>query len=83
MEKLGLLKELKIYQAFTFKAGRITYAVISKEKNKVQYRRIDRECKNDVKASFFRYDRLGNKKHFMCKIYEHSGEVQVFDFLPF
>lgn len=82
MDALGLLKELEIHQAFTFKGKQITYAVVGKEENKVLYRRIDRGCKNDVKRSFFRYDKLG-EKHFMCKIYEHSGEVQVFDFLPF
>ena len=83
MEALGLLKELNIHQSFTFKGKHITYAVVGKKENKVLYRRIDRACKNDVKTSFYRYDRLGNEKHFMCKIYEHSGEVQVFGFLPF
>lgn len=83
MEKLGLLIDLEIHQAFTFKEKHITYAVVSKENNKVQYRRIDRSCKDDVERSFRNYDKLNNDNHFMCKVYEHSGDVLVFDFLPF
>lgn len=83
MKALGLLKDLNINKSFTFKSKEITYAVIGKNNNKVQYRRIDRVDKNNVKRSFFRYDSLGNNKHFMCKEYEHSGNVKVYDFLPF
>lgn len=83
MEKLGLLKDLKINEAFTFKGKHITYAVVSKNKNKVQYRRIERSCRTNAEKSFLKYDKLGNDKHFMCQIYEHNGNVEVYDFLPF
>lgn len=81
MESLGLLQNLKILQPFTFK-DTVVYAVVSKNNNKVQYRRIDRGCKSDPKVSFRRHIHKG-EKHSMNIIYEHDGNVEVFDFLPF
>lgn len=86
MEKsLGKLKDLNLYDTFTFANGRNTYCVVKKEGHTVFYRMISRSYRGSGKDALAWQDQnyKDKPKHRLMETYSIHGDIEVFDFLPF
>jgi hypothetical protein len=82
MDSLGLLKNLKPGDTFTFSNDKFCYKVVEISNNKVIYRPIKRHLKNNPHVFLIQDKRYGPSNPYR-QFYKHDGNVEVFDFLPF
>lgn len=84
MKSLGLLKNLNVYDSFTFN-GMFFYSIIAKNNNIISYQRISKgqKGKGQMAIEWNKQHAKNNPLNPYVKEYSIDGNIEVFDFFPF